>query len=103
MTKSQIALIERSFHPCGDTLVFQVGSRVFVSDEILKHRKEATIEMMNCCEVDDTCFDSRGEYYGETLNQMYRIILHDPYPDSEAMVATVYYDDEVVQIRKEVM
>lgn len=100
MNKKQIELIVEAYSH-GDDLVFQVGERVFVAEQVLKHRKEATIEMMQCSEVDETCFDSEDEYYGDVLAGSYRIILNDPYADYENSVATVYYDDEIVEFRKE--
>ncbi len=101
MTKEQITQIEYSYKH-GDALVFRVGEKVFITDRTLKHRKEATIEMVDCNEVDETCFASNGEYYGDTLPKSYRIILNDPYADNDNVVASVYYEDELVSMREEV-
>lgn len=101
MTREQIKQIEHSYKH-GDALVFRVGEKVFVTDSILKHRKEATIEMVDCNEVDETCFANNGEYYGDTLPKSYRIILNDPYADNENVVAAEYYEDELVSMHEEV-
>lgn len=81
----------------GDTLVFMIGRRVFISDTILKHKKEATIEFKDCYEVDYTCFEENGEYYGDALPSSGTIILRDPFADNPNEVATKYYHDEIVE------
>lgn len=100
LSTEQIKKIEHSFKH-GDNLVFTVNTRTFVSDTILKHRKEATIEMMHCSEIDESCFDSNGEYNGDVLPGLWRVILQDPYADSSITVASLYYRDEIALIRKE--
>lgn len=101
ITPDQYRLIERSFSN-GDTLVFRVGGRVFITEEdTLKHRKEATIEMVNCSEVDQSCFNADGSYDGDVLPQLYRIILQDPQADVDNVVETLYYDDELISCEPE--
>ena len=98
MTKEQIALIEEAFSS-GDVLVIQVGDKVYITEEdVLKHKKETTIEFTKCSEVDESCFNPDGTYYGDCLNNLYTIILKDPCADNNNVVETVYYDDEVVEI-----
>ena len=95
MNEQQLRKIEHSFKH-SNCCVFRIGERVFVSEEALKHRKEATIEFVECYEIDETCFEN-GEYYGETLNERKTIILADPYADNENIVETNYYEDELVE------
>lgn len=110
LTNEQIDLIEYAYKH-SDCLVFTIEddnhtrNRVFIveSSDILKHPKEATIEMQNCIEVDETCFEDRGygfEYYGEYLYKepLKNIILSDPYPDNENIIESLYYEDEVKEV-----
>ena len=94
MTNEQFNQVEESFS-CGDCLVFKIGERVFVTDTILKHPKQGTIEFQDCNEIDESCFESNGEYYGETLLKTYNFIIADPYADNENQIATIYYNDEI--------
>ena len=103
MTEEQFCSVQDSYKH-SDTLVFQVGKKIYISEEVLKHRKEATIEMMNCSEVDDTCFDDNGyDYDGTVCPGLFRIILQDPFAEFDNTVASVYYDDEVVLLQREVV
>lgn len=95
MTDEQYRKVERSFKH-GDALVFKVGNRVFVSERVWKQRN-GTVKMFGCNEINDTCFEPDGEYYGDTLPGLRTITLSDPYPDQENIVASVYYEHEVVQ------
>ena len=98
MTKEQINKIEHSFKH-GDCFVFTVGERVFVAFEgVRKYKKEATIQMMNCDEVDESCFDSNGDYNGDTKGNNVDVYLADPYADYENQVASHYYDDELIEV-----
>lgn len=100
MTKEQIALIEEAFSN-GDVLVIQVGDKVYITEEdVLKHKKEATVEFTECSEVDESCFNSDGTYDGDCLEKLYTIILQDPCADNNNAVETVYYEDEIVSIRE---
>lgn len=98
LTDEQIKQVEYSFKH-GDYTVIVVGSKVYVADEVLKHRKEATVEFKGCCEVDETCFESNGEYFGETLPEEHTVIVSDAYADSPCMYDSLYYEDEIVSIR----
>lgn len=96
MTKEQIKQIEQSFRH-SDDMVFSISGRVFVAEKVLKHRKEATVEMVNCQEIDETCFEGEN-YYGDVLPETKTIILDDPFADQQNMVASVYYTDEVREV-----
>lgn len=96
MTKEQIRKIDQAFKH-SDDLVFTIDGRAFVAEVALKHRKEATVEMVNCQEIDETCFEPDGSYYGETLEKTETIILRDPFADEPNMIATIYYADEIVR------
>lgn len=100
LSAEQIKKIKHSFKH-GDNLVFTVDTRTFVSDTILKHHKDALIEMMHCSEIDESCFDSNGEYNGDVLPGLWRVILKDPYADSSITVASLYYRDEISLISRE--
>ena len=97
MTNEQFKLVEESFSRSADCLVFKIGERVFVTDTIFKHKKQGTIEFQDCNEIDESCFVSSDEYYGDTLPKIYNIILNDPYADNQNAVASSYYDDELVE------
>ena len=100
MTQEQIKLIEHAFSK-SDILVFCIGDRVFITEEdILKHKKEATIELTECSEVDESCFNSDGTYDGDCLPGLYTIILQDHLSELDTAVETRYYEDEVVEIHK---
>ena len=99
LSKNQIRQINNSFKH-SDCVVFTIGEKVYVAEKCYKHAKEGTIEMVECYEIDETCFEPNGEYYGETLSDMSTIILEDTYADNPNMVATVYYEDEVKEIIK---
>lgn len=99
MTKEKLNQIKHSYKH-SDCLVFTIGERVFVSfeGEYQKHRKEGTIEM-KANEVDETCFYNHGEDYdGDTLSKILTIILKDPFADEPNIVATDYYEDEIVEM-----
>ena len=96
MTKEQFNQVEESFSH-SDCFTFKIGERVFVTEDIFKHQKQGTIEFQDCNEVDESCFDSDGEYYGDVLPSSYNIILNDPYADEPNIVATNYYCDELVE------
>lgn len=94
LTLAQFRQVEDSFRH-GDELVFRIEGRgVFVADRVLKHKKEATIEMRGCFEVDETCFYDE-DYFGDTLGKEINFILADPYAGYDSAVATVYYEDEI--------
>lgn len=95
LTKEQINKVEQSYRN-GDSIVIQIGDKVLVAETVLKHRKEATIEFQGCLEVDESCFEPNGDYYGDVKSgEEKTYILDDPYADNPNMVASVYYDDEV--------
>ena len=96
MDRHDLTMVERSYKH-GDYLPIMVGDRIFVADEWFKHRKEGTIEFV-ADEVDRTCFENNGEYFGETLGRTWRIILADPYVDCDNAVETIYYADELVEL-----
>ena len=98
LTDEQIKQIEHSFKH-GNSTVIVVDSKVYVADEVLKHRKEATVEFRGCCEVNETCFESNGEYFGETLPEEHTVIINDTYANNPYMYASLYYEDEIVSIR----
>lgn len=99
LTKEQIKQVEHSFKH-GDGFVFVIEDRgVFVADRVLKHRKEATVEMRDCAEVDETCFGPNGEYDGDITNApLKNFILDDPYADYDNTVASIYYSDEIKEV-----
>ena len=98
MTNEQFQMVEESYGN-GDALVFKVGERVFVCEEALKHRKEATVEMVDCSEIDETCVTKSGEYYGDVISApSFTMILADPYADYPDEVATIYYEDELREV-----
>lgn len=100
MTSEQILKIIHSFRH-GDSIVFKVGEKIFVAFEgCRKYRKEAQIQMKNCDEVDETCFDINGDYNGDTKGDNVDIFLQDPYADNENEVATIYYNDEIIEVIK---
>ena len=95
MDQEKINKIEYAFKH-GDCFVFQIEGRgVFVAERVLKHKKEATVEMCESYEVDDTCFQEDGEYYGDTKGAPVTFILDDPYADNASTIASVYYLDEI--------
>ena len=57
--------------------------------------------MQDCSEVDSTCFEKNGEYYGDVCPRSYNIILADPYAGNDYEVASVYYEDEIVELVEE--
>ena len=101
LSKERIEKVERSYRH-SDCLVFVVGERVFVAEECLKHPKDATIEMIECAEIDDSCFGfspNDDDYNGEVSDApLKNIILNDPFHHNANAVASVYYDDEVVEV-----
>lgn len=97
LTKSQIKQVIHSYKH-GEYMVVTIGDKVFVCEEVLKHPKEATVELRNCQEVDESCFEPNGEYYGETLGQDFTYILDDPCADQPELIATVYYSDEIKEV-----
>ena len=98
MTAEQINKIENAFKH-GDECVFQIGKKIYVAEEVLKHRKEATIEFVRSFESDESCFESNGEYYGDVLPSPKTFILEDTYADNENIVALVYYEDEIKEVK----
>lgn len=94
MTNQQINQINQSYRH-GDTMVFQIGNKVFVAETVLKHRKQGTVEFRECQEVDETCFGENGEYDGDVLDEVKNFILADPYADQPNCVASIYYEDEI--------
>ena len=95
----QITQVEHAFKH-GDAFVFVIiGRGVFVADRVLKHKKEATVEMREVFEIDESCF-SGNEYYGDTCGPEKMFILDDPYADNPNLVASRYHRDE---IREEVV
>ena len=103
LTRQQVRQIERSYQH-SNCVVFSIEDnksnkrRVFVAETCLKHSKEATIEMVECAEVDETCFEKTGDYYGEVVGPLITIILDDPCADNENCVASIYYEDEVREV-----
>ena len=95
MTKQQIKQIEHSFKH-SNVLVAQIGKKVYVCERTLKHKKEGTIELRECYQVDESCFHEGEEpYYGETVGKEKNFILADPYADEPNCVASIYYEDEI--------
>ena len=95
LTKEQITQVEHSFKH-GDCFVFQIEGRgVFMAERVLKHRKEATVEMRECHEIDESCFQNDGEYYGDVKEKELNFILDDPYVENENTIASIYYLDEI--------
>lgn len=99
LSEEQIKQVEYAFKH-GDAFVFVIeGHGVFVADRVLKHKKEATVEMREVYEINESCF-SDDEYYGDTCGPEKMFILSDPYADNPNLVASRYYQDE---IREEVV
>lgn len=99
LSEEQIKQVEYAFKH-GDAFVFVIEGRgVFVADRVLKHKKEATVEMREVYEVNAQCFDG-DEYYGDACEPELMFILSDPYADNPNLVASRYYQDE---IREEVV
>ena len=96
MDRHDLRMVEQSYRN-GDSLPIMIGDRIFVADEWFKHKKEGTIEFV-ADEVDRTCFEDNGEYYGETIGRMWRIILADHLVDCNNAIETIYYDDEIVEM-----
>lgn len=94
LSKEQFKQVEESFRH-SDSLVVRIGELVYVCEEALKHRKDGTIELRECYEVDETCFDKNGDYYGETTGEERNFILEDHLADNDNLVETIYYDDEL--------
>ena len=95
LSNEQIKQVEHSYSH-SDCLVFSVGEKVYVAESCLKHRKESTIEMVECAEIDESCFSPDGEYYGDvTSSPLKTIILDDPCANNEHCVASKYYEDEI--------
>lgn len=102
MTQTQLQLINAAFSASGDILVFTLEERVFISDEVKKHRKDRTIEMKFCDEIDESCFEKNGEYLGDIVpGDSLRIIFKDPYYKTDFIVASAYYNKDIIKIRKE--
>lgn len=99
LTEEQIKKVEHSVKH-GDATVIVVANKVYVANEVLKHHKEATVEFVDCNEVDESCFESDGEYIGEILPGEKTIIVADAYPESDCVYASYYYEDEVKVIEK---
>ena len=97
LTKEQIKQVEHSYKN-GDDIVIQIGDKVYVAQECFKHRKEATVEFQGCQEVDESCFEPNGEYYGDVLPNEKNFILEDHLADNNNLVETVYYDDEIKEV-----
>ena len=104
LSKEQIHQIERSYKH-SNCLVFCIENgnatsrRVFVAETFYKHPKEATIEMVDCAEIDESCFEPNGDYYGDVTNApLKNIILDDPCVHNDYCVASVYYEDEVREV-----
>jgi len=104
LSKEQIQQIEHSYKH-SNCLVFCIENsnstqrRVFVAETCQKHAKEATIEMIECAEIDESCFEADGEYYGDVTNEPLKtIILDDPCVNNPNCVASVYYEDEVREV-----
>lgn len=94
LSEEQIKKVEHSFKH-GDAFVFVIEGRgVFVADRVLKHKKEATVEMREVYEVNEKCFND-GDYYGDTWGPEMMFILSDPYADNANLVASRYYQDEI--------
>lgn len=99
LSEEQIKKVEHAFKH-GDAFVFVIEGRgVFVADRVLKHKKEATVEMREVYEVNEKCFND-NDYYGDTWGPEMMFILSDPYADNPNLVASRYYQDE---LREEVV
>ena len=96
MTNEQFRMVEHSYGN-GDDLAFMVGDRIFVSLSIDKNKDNGTVEFM-ANEVDESCFYD-GEYFGDTLSRIWRIILKDPCAGFDNMVETRYFRDEIKEMK----
>lgn len=98
LTEEQIDKINDAFRH-GSTLVFQIEGRgVFISDLYIKHRKNKTIEMKECYEVNESCF-SGDNYYGDTCGPRRHFIFTDPYSEADGVIATIYYVEDIVKAK----
>lgn len=73
----------------------------FVCAAMTKHKKEATIEFINCRRVDDRCFAEdgfRGMYCPEPAK---RFIFQDTQADSDILYSSIFFTDEIVEEREE--
>ena len=99
LTKEQIKQVEHSFKH-SNVLVAQIGNKVYACERTLKHKKEGTIELRECYEIDESCFHQGKdeEDYGETVGKEKNFILEDCYAGNDNLVASVYYDDEIKEV-----
>ena len=98
MTPQQLRKINNSFSH-SDSIVFQIGDRVFVADDLVKRRKYGEIQFKDCSEIDESCFDSNGNYDGDVCKgPLVDIYLDDPYADYPNEFATLYYQDELREV-----
>ena len=97
LNETQIKQVEHSFKH-GDETVIVVGSKVYVADEVVKCKHEAKVEFRGCYEVDETCFTKDGEYYGDTLDKEYILVLDDEYAGNNNVYNSKYYEDEIERI-----
>ena len=98
MTQEQINKINQSFSH-SDSIVIQVGDKIYVADDLIKRRKYGEIQFKDCSEINESCFESNGEYYGDVCGgPLVDIYLDDPYADEPNEVATVYYQDELREV-----
>ena len=85
-----------------ERIVIEVMMRgTFVCENIIKHKKEATIEFINCRRVDDGCFTEdgfRGIYCPEPAK---RFVFQDAQADSDIAYETTFYTDEIIEEREE--
>ena len=99
MTEEQYHMVEHSFKH-GNTFVFKIEERVFISDKIIYHRNK-TITFAECNEVDESCFDNEGkEYWGDHLPKPLKITVKDPNPKGTKnswWIASQYYKEDVIK------
>lgn len=96
MTKLEMKKIEYAFKH-GESIVFKWGRKVFVAERVFKHRKEATVEFRECYEIDRSCFDKNGDYWGDTVGKERNFIFQDYYADNPNAIPYIFYKDELVR------
>lgn len=95
MINKKLEMVKQAFRN-SDAIPFMVGNRVIVCyGEVLKHKREGTIEFTDCSEADIR--DDATKYNGEVLDGSFGFILYDPQDSDGNTFGTVYYNDELVE------
>ena len=97
MTEEELKKVEQAFKH-GDTFVFQLEGEVYVTESYRKIKKTGMIKLNECYKIDNTCFEKDGSYNGDTCETRYDMELIDPYPLNKNIIASIYYNKDVVKL-----